>query len=95
MGIPVKSLIHDVATRWNSTQQMIERISEQRWAVLAVFQDMKKHIVINAFDWDLVQELNVTLKPFLTATEFLSGQHYVSISGVAQVVCYLTAKMKK
>lgn len=54
MGIPVKSLIHDVPTRWNSTQQMIDRILEQRWAVMAVFQDLKKPIGICPSEWDLL-----------------------------------------
>jgi hypothetical protein len=55
----------------------------------------KKTVIISPSEWDLLQELSITLKPFLTATEFLSGQHYVSISGVAPVVCNLTAKLKK
>lgn len=43
---------------------MIERIMEQHWAV---FQEMKKVITISPSEWDLLQELNVTLNPFLTA----------------------------
>lgn len=62
---------------------------------MAVFQELKRSIAISPTDWDLLQELNVTLKPFLTATEFLSGQNYVSISGVAPVVCNLIAKLTK
>jgi zinc finger BED domain-containing protein 1 (E3 SUMO-protein ligase ZBED1) len=42
MGIPEKSVIHDIPTRWNSTQQMIERILEQCWAAMAVHQELKK-----------------------------------------------------
>lgn len=37
--VPAHKLIQDVATRWNSTCFMLERLCEQRWPISAVLSD--------------------------------------------------------
>ena len=39
MNIPQHHLIQDVATRWNSTYFMMERLLKQRWSIYAVLHN--------------------------------------------------------
>ena len=39
MSLPTIKLKQDVATRWNSTYYMLERLLEMRWPVVAVLSD--------------------------------------------------------
>ena len=41
MSMPVKKLVQDCATRWNSTYYLLERIVEISWPISAVLSDEK------------------------------------------------------
>ena len=41
MSMPVKKLVQDCATKWNSTYYLLERIIETRWPISAVLSDEK------------------------------------------------------
>ena len=41
MSMPVKKLVQDCATRWNSTYYLLERTVETRWPISAVLSDEK------------------------------------------------------
>ena len=70
--------MQDVSTRWNSTYIMLERFYEQFEAITTTL------CLVNQNDLCLKVENKATiskalqiLKPFLEATEIISGQAYV------------------
>lgn len=92
MGTPQHMLIQDVSTRWNSTHYMLSRLLEQRWPVTAALSDPtvtsrgKHHLDLKPEQWEIIEELNQVLAPFESATVFLSGQQYVTLSALPQLV---------
>ncbi|XP_042343871.1 E3 SUMO-protein ligase ZBED1-like [Plectropomus leopardus] len=92
MGTPLHMLVQDVSTRWNSTFHMLFRLLEQRWPVTAALSDPavtprgKHYLDLKPEQWDVIQELNQALEPFEGATVFLSGQEYVTLSALPQLV---------
>ncbi|XP_073710072.1 E3 SUMO-protein ligase ZBED1-like [Misgurnus anguillicaudatus] len=92
MGTKTNMLVQDVCTRWNSTYQMLSRLLEQRWPVTgalsdpAVTQRGKHYLDLKPEQWNLIEELSQVLQPFDAATVFLSGQHYVTLSALPQLV---------
>ena len=77
MNIPQHSLLQDVATRWNSTYFMYERLAEQWWAICAVIRDEqvthsdKGCLDLKPDQWDLLSQLVTVLKPLQVATTAL------------------------
>uniref|UniRef100_UPI003AAD97D9 E3 SUMO-protein ligase ZBED1-like n=1 Tax=Centroberyx gerrardi TaxID=166262 RepID=UPI003AAD97D9 len=93
MGTPQHMLVQDVSTRWNSTYHMLSRLLEQRWPVTAALSDPavtlrgKHHYLdLKPEQWNLIEELSQALEPFEGATVFLSGQQYVTLSALPQLV---------
>ncbi|XP_049447563.1 E3 SUMO-protein ligase ZBED1-like [Epinephelus fuscoguttatus] len=97
MGCKDNMLVQDVSTRWNSTYAMLSRLHEQRWPVTATLSDPavtqrgKHYLDLKPEQWNLIEELNQVLEPFESATVFLSGQHYVTLSALP----HLVHKLKK
>jgi zinc finger BED domain-containing protein 1 (E3 SUMO-protein ligase ZBED1) len=95
MSTAEHQLIQDVATRWNSSFLMIERLLEQRWPISAVLSDSavtdvgKRYQDLKTEDWKLLEGLTAVLSPFKAATQFLSGDLYVSLSCLIPVITVL------
>lgn len=92
MRAPSHCLIQDVATRWNSTFFMIERLLEQRWPITAVLSDptvtknRDRYLDLKSDQWDLLQALKVVLHPLQVATTYLSAEYNTSISALLPVL---------
>lgn len=93
MGLQQHMLIQDISTRWNSTLHMLSRLLEQRWPVSAVLSDPtvnprgKHHYLdLKPEKWLMIEELIQILEPFEGATVFLSGEQYVTLSALPQLV---------
>ncbi|XP_059208582.1 E3 SUMO-protein ligase ZBED1-like [Centropristis striata] len=93
MGAPKLMLIQDVSTRWNSTHHMLSRLHAQRWPVTAVLSDptvnprgKHRYLDLKPEQWTLSEELIQILEPFEAATVFLSGEKYVTVSALPQLV---------
>uniref|UniRef100_A0A8C5N3T4 BED-type domain-containing protein n=1 Tax=Gouania willdenowi TaxID=441366 RepID=A0A8C5N3T4_GOUWI len=93
MGVQQHMLVQDVSTRWNSTLHMLSRLLEQRWPVTAALSDPavnprgKNHYLdLKPEQWILTEELTQILEPFEGATVFLSGEQYLTLSALPQLV---------
>ena len=77
LQLPEHKLIMDVATRWNSAYDMIERYLEQQAAVMAVLtqSDIRRNArdicTLNDDDITNLEELVTVLKPLSTVTALL------------------------
>lgn len=86
LQLPTHKLIHDVATRWNSTYDMLERYLEQQAAVYSALTDktLKKNVrdIITLSDDDVkvAEEVFQVLKPLKTVTTLLSTETAPSVS---------------
>lgn len=72
---------------------MLSRRLEQRWPVTAALSDPavnprgKHHYLdLKPEQWNICEELTQVLGPFEGATEFLSGEQYVTLSALPQLV---------
>ena len=89
MNVPQHSLLQEVATRWNSTYLMYERLAEERWAIYAVIHDdqvtptNKHYLDLTPEQWDLLLQMLIILKPLQVATAALS---YVSSSLIYPII---------
>ncbi|CAI6354380.1 unnamed protein product [Macrosiphum euphorbiae] len=69
LNLPNHKLIQMVETRWNSVYLMLERIIEQKEAI--VF-DLVKDIDVTVGEWELINGYVEILKPVLEATKEFS-----------------------
>ena len=98
LSVPQHHLIQDVATRWNSTYFMLERLHKQRWAIYAVLYDEQgtlsqyKHLYLKEEQWKLIEQLVTALKPLQVATTALCEADIVSITLVYPVINGLLKK---
>ena len=92
MNMPMKKLLQDCSTRWNSSYYMLERLVEIRWPISAVFSDEKmtkrvdRYLVLKNEQWDLAKELLGPLKQIETATVYISEEEKASVSSILPIL---------
>ena len=92
MGNPQKKLVQDVATQWNSSLHMLERLLETIWPITAVLSDeaatkrSDHYLDLKTEQWELAEEMVKVLQPFAVATTFFSYEENVSLSCVLPVL---------
>lgn len=81
LNLPQHKLIQSVKTRWNSVYYMMERLLEQKLAILHVLNDrtvtLRKialDLIIQEEEWNNIEEIVNILKPFELATTFMSSE---------------------
>lgn len=57
LGMPVKRLIQDVPTRWNSTFYMTASLLEQKTAISVFAADHQQPATLTANDWTLLEKV--------------------------------------
>lgn len=71
---------------------MLSRLLVQRWPVTATLSDPavtqrgKHYLDLKPEHWNMIEELSQVLEPFEAATVFLSGQQYITLSVLPQLV---------
>ena len=92
-GIARIRLKQCVATRWNSTYEMLEVMQFQQPAVMAVLYDKdvtkpsdRRSFQLKDEDWDLLEPLCNLLKPLAATTTWLSAEENTSVSIIAVAV---------
>lgn len=72
LQMPVKRLIQDVPTRWNSTFYMTASLLEQKSAISVYAADHQLPATLTANDWTLLEKVNTLLAPFEEITKQIS-----------------------
>ena len=85
LGLPQHSLVQDEPTRWNSSFYMLQRLTEQRTALLAAGPQCACTVELHAQQWTLAEKLVRTLLPFEEATREASGD-YSSAAVIVPVI---------
>lgn len=89
LSIPQHTLIQDQATRWNSSFYMLQRLVEQKVAILAAGgAESNCNYELRAEQWSLAEKVVHLLKPFEEATMELSRED-ASVSLVIPIVLSL------
>lgn len=94
LNIPVKKLIQDVETRWNSSYYMLERLLEQKRAINLYIADNAGLTDLTFSQWELVNNLVTLLKPFEEITKLASAEDSI-ISEVIPLVSTLKAYLSQ
>ncbi|KAJ8375608.1 hypothetical protein SKAU_G00061880 [Synaphobranchus kaupii] len=94
--LPRHKLIQLCKTRWNSVNDMLERLHEQRWAVTAVLSERTvtklgdaKTLELTDDNWQTIENILPVLNSLKTATTALCGEAYVPVSMVYPVTISL------
>lgn len=100
LQLPLHKLVQDVATRWNSSHDMLERYLEQQAAVFSALTDksVKKNIkdVVTLSDDDvkLAEDVVQVLKPLKIVTTLMSTEQIPTISMILPLKHRILASMK-
>lgn len=87
LSLPQQKLIQDVSTRWNSTYLMLERFQDQFEAIITSLCLVGQNdLCLAPADKATIESALKSLKPFLSATEAISGQNYTSVSLIIPLV---------
>lgn len=93
-GLAVAALIHDVPTKWNTVLFMLQRLLEQKKALIAMSTEMDFGGSVSEHQWTLMEAVVKVLEPFEEATRTMC-QDDTSISSVIPCIQALRAALKK
>ena len=90
-SLPSHTLVADCPTRWGSIQKMVSRILEQVQAIRIVSSaDCKYSYLLPTWqDTEVLEAISTVLSSLDDLTDFLSGEHYVSISFIRSVIKHI------
>ena len=88
---PVRKLIQDVSTRWNSSYYMMKRIVKEEQALTVALGSLsnKKRLALNSNDYVTMRLLIAIMSPFEEATMLVSGEKYETVSVAHPLVEHL------
>lgn len=95
LGEPEHELVQDVVTRWNSTQMMLGRLSEQRRVLTDIMLDGKvtkksdTSMLLKDSEWKAISELSEVLEDLTKVTTYMCAELDVSSSQIFPIVCGL------
>ncbi|XP_056095123.1 E3 SUMO-protein ligase ZBED1-like [Rhinichthys klamathensis goyatoka] len=92
LNIPQRSLIHDVVTRWGSTQKMLQRFIEQQQAVCAVLATERGawHLMPKDADIAVIEQVLQILQPLSAFTDALASEsRALSLSALRPVLSHI------
>lgn len=96
MGLPPLKLKQDVITRWNSTQDMFQRIILIKDAVISTMALLQSDVEqLSVQEWQIVESASEVLKIFSEITKEVSSEKYVSMSKVLIFVRVMVGTMEK
>ena len=87
-------LIQDVTTRWWSTFSMIERLLRVKNYVNILAQQFRTLVNLNPAQWNLLEEIEHVLKPFMYAQKLLEGEKYVTISFIPTIISKIRSDLE-
>ena len=89
-------LIQDCPTRWGSTLLMLQHVSEQQAAIVAVLIEGKvQYLMPEGEEWNIIDNLINILEPFQKITEVISNEKFPTISSVRPLLYKLLEKTLK
>ena len=88
--IPQHSLVQDVTTRWNSTFLMLQRIVEQKKAIVSYVSDAQNLPSLDGNKWNLLSKLVSVLRKFHEVTVSLNRRQSL-ISEIIPQITFLEA----
>ncbi|XP_053575545.1 zinc finger BED domain-containing protein 6-like [Bombina bombina] len=94
-NLPRHQLIIDVSTRWNSTFDMLQRLYEQRKAIIEYLMTLRKTldgVHLTSAQWHLMSDVCKVLQPFKEATLMVSEQD-ASLSQVLPLISLLETRL--
>ncbi|KAI4892351.1 hypothetical protein NFI96_018662 [Prochilodus magdalenae] len=95
LGQKQESLVQDVATRWNSTLEMVKRILRNKSPLITTLALQNSNVaMLSAQELAKLQKLEELLEPCRYVTEILGGEQYVSCSVVLLALCHLFRVME-
>jgi len=77
---PVRSMIQDVVTRWNSTFFMFQRFLELKTPLLSALADLNHNNNLTSDDWEIIAKSCNIFKRFNEITIEMSSENSVTIS---------------
>ncbi|XP_076330639.1 E3 SUMO-protein ligase ZBED1-like [Tachypleus tridentatus] len=100
IGVEPRMLIQEVATRWNSTYQMLTRLLHLRVSVMAVFYDEnitkakdRASLVFDDAMWSVMEGAVEVLKPLAQATELLTKEKIPTSSSIYTVLKHILTRL--
>lgn len=77
----ITTLIQSVYTRWNSSYDMLERFYAARDCINVILMRTENDIpLLTPAEIEIIPEILKLLKPFVVATEQMSGDKYETVS---------------
>lgn len=87
LGALKLKLKQDVSTRWNSSLLMLERLVELKEPLTYAMLSLKDGpVMLNAQEWEVIEDVIPILKPFEVMTTELSGENYPTLAIVIPLV---------
>lgn len=87
MGLPELKQKQDVITRWNSTNDMLQRLFKLKEAIISTMAILEStHEALSSHDWIIVEKSITILEIFYNITNEISSEKHVTLSTVI-VLC--------